>query len=96
MKIKIKKTGEIYSLYEFQRKVDEFDAYGRPNYNITDIEFIPENGIDVDWNTRCYETAQKLLLAAFRDGHYKMYEYTKAVDVAVGAAKRLINELNTD
>ena len=63
MKCRIKKTGEIYNISEYDEvEVDTCDSYGNPlTFGYDEVEFIQEKSSDIDWEQRRYEIAKSVL-----------------------------------
>lgn len=104
MKVRVKKTGEVFLAMEFARvDVETYDSMGETrSYRLDEIEIIPDepsqgNDKEVDWEQRRYEIAKDCLANAFPNISKitDVYEGKKhtAVWQAVDYADELIKQL---
>ena len=95
MKVKIKKTGEIYNIAEYdQVEVDTCDSYGNPlTFDYDEVEFIQEKSSDIDWEQRRYEIARNILSSMCGDKSYDDTSIITMVNTSISIADTLIKEL---
>lgn len=63
MKARIKETGEIINIAEYDRVIlDKCNSYGNPiEVPYEDIELLRENSYNIDWEQRRYELTKELM-----------------------------------
>ena len=85
MKVKVKKTGEVYLLADWAKvPVDNHDSFGNVlEFPFEEVEILQDKTDDIDWEQRRYEIAKDLFV------RYSVQTATEAVD----GAERLIKEL---